>query len=115
MVYRLRREDGGTDPANAGVVVAADGASERLGASDFTLRETDRWRSPETGVVYPAGWRLTSRAAAVELEIEPRVAAQEHVGSVLYWEGAVTVEGTSAGVPLDGRGYVELTGYDRPD
>lgn len=112
MVYRLRREDGGTDPHSAGAVVGADGSYETLGASDFTLQETDRWQSPETGVVYPAGWQLTSRAAAVELEIEPRVAAQEHAGSVLYWEGAVAVEGTSAGVAIDGRGYVELTGYD---
>ena len=28
-----------------------------------------------------------------------------------YWEGAVEVRGTSAGRPVTGRGYVELTGY----
>jgi predicted secreted hydrolase len=31
--------------------------------------------------------------------------------SVRYWEGAVRVEGTREGRPVQGRGYVELTGY----
>jgi predicted secreted hydrolase len=31
----------------------------------------------------------------------------------VYWEGAVSVAGTSRGRPLGGRGYVELTGYAR--
>jgi predicted secreted hydrolase len=30
---------------------------------------------------------------------------------VRYWEGAVDAEGHESGVPLMGRGYVELTGY----
>ena len=32
---------------------------------------------------------------------------------VTYWEGLVTVEGTYRGQPLQGQGYVEMTGYDR--
>jgi predicted secreted hydrolase len=31
--------------------------------------------------------------------------------TVLYWEGAVRIQGTRAGQPVTGRGYVELTGY----
>ena len=31
-----------------------------------------------------------------------------------YWEGSVTVNGTKAGGPVDGCGYVELTGYAEP-
>ncbi|MDX1644126.1 MAG: lipocalin-like domain-containing protein [Thermoanaerobaculia bacterium] len=114
MVYRLRRDDGGTDPHSAGVLVEPDGDYEVVGASEFTLRETARWESPQSGAVYPAGWRLAIPAAEVDLVVEPRLAAQEHTGSVLYWEGAVTVDGTSAGVEVDGRGYVELTGYGGP-
>ena len=30
---------------------------------------------------------------------------------VVYWEGSVVVMATRDGVPLDGQGYVELTGY----
>jgi predicted secreted hydrolase len=29
----------------------------------------------------------------------------------VYWEGAVRVEGTRAGEPLSGFGYLEMTGY----
>ena len=40
---------------------------------------------------------------------------QELNVSVRYFEGAITVEGTSKGEPVTGVGYVELTGYDRAD
>ncbi len=30
---------------------------------------------------------------------------------VNYWEGAVEVTGTKAGRPVQGRGYLEMTGY----
>ncbi|MFN9704959.1 MAG: lipocalin family protein [Planctomycetota bacterium] len=30
---------------------------------------------------------------------------------VRYWEGAVGVDGTFAGKPARGRGYLEMTGY----
>ncbi|MDQ6644197.1 MAG: lipocalin family protein [Chloroflexota bacterium] len=30
-----------------------------------------------------------------------------------YWEGAVTIHGQSAGIQVQGEGYVELTGYSR--
>ena len=33
---------------------------------------------------------------------------------VTYWEGSVTVNGQASGVPVTGRGYMELTGYADP-
>ena len=33
---------------------------------------------------------------------------------LIYWEGAFDLEGTRAGKPLRGRGYLELTGYAAP-
>ena len=42
------------------------------------------------------------------------VDAQELMGprsGVSYWEGAIEVEGTRAGQPVKGRGYLEMTGY----
>jgi predicted secreted hydrolase len=53
--------------------------------------------------------------SALELELEPLLADQEMDLSVRYWEGAVRVRGRRAGVPVDGYGYMELTGYgERP-
>ena len=43
----------------------------------------------------------------------PLVADQELDLAVRYWEGAVEVEGTGAGAPIRGAGYVELVGYAR--
>ena len=45
------------------------------------------------------------------MTVAPFMADQELRVSVRYWEGAVRVEGTENGKPIDGVGYVELTGY----
>lgn len=111
MFYRLRRRDGASDPLSAGTVVAADGTSRSLGAADCQLAVVDRWRSPRGGTFYPARWRLRLPAEDIDLEVTPLLADQELDLSVRYWEGAVSVRGTSAGRPIAGRGYVELTGY----
>ena len=31
-----------------------------------------------------------------------------------YWEGASDFAGTGPAGPIQGRGYIEMTGYDRP-
>jgi predicted secreted hydrolase len=112
MVYRMRREGGLTDPTSSGMIVDVDGASRFLGVEDFEITATATWRSDQTGIDYPGGWRVTSPTADIDLSVEPLLARQEHTSSVLYWEGAVTVRGTSLGKTIEGRGYVELTGYD---
>jgi predicted secreted hydrolase len=45
------------------------------------------------------------------LEVVPLLADQEMATAVVYWEGAVQVSGTRQGQPVQGHGYVELTGY----
>ncbi len=71
------------------------------------------WRSPKTGVTYPVAWRV--RAGNLAVTLEPLMDDQESdaratVGTV-YWEGAVRA--LADGKPA-GRGYLELTGYQRP-
>ena len=106
MVYLLRRRDGTIDPFSAGTLVAADGTARRLDAADVRVETLAHWTSPRSGVRYPARWRLSVPSAALRLEIEPRLADQELRVGTRYWEGAVTVAGSSAG-----QGYVELVGY----
>ena len=50
-------------------------------------------------------------AEDLDIEITPYISDQELDTIVRYWEGAVRIEGTSAGKPISGSGYVELTGY----
>jgi predicted secreted hydrolase len=111
MVYRLRRRDGAVDPYSTGALIAADGGTRPLAAGDVTLDARDHWTSPRSRVRYPSRWRLTIPSAGLSLEITPRLADQELIVGPRYWEGAVRVEGTDAGHPIAGRGYVELVGY----
>jgi len=110
MFYRLRRKDGAADPWSRGSLVAADGTSRSLAATEVGLEVLSTWRSP-TGATYPANWRLTVPGEALDLVLTPRVAGQELAVTVRYWEGAVAVKGTSRGNPLGGHGFVEMTGY----
>lgn len=111
MVYRLRRRDGSADPASAGTLVAADGGGRPLALADVELTVLDTWRSPRDGRRYPARWRLRIPDEDLTLDVRPRVADQELDVTVRYWEGAVAVQGTRAGRPVAGEGYVELVGY----
>jgi predicted secreted hydrolase len=91
-------------------VVAPDGTSRALAVGDFTVTPLASWRSPISGAVYPAAWRVTVPSAALDLEVRPRLAdaelRAERSTATTYWEGPVAATGTVAG-----EGYVELTGY----
>ena len=110
MFYRLRRSDGTADPFSSGTLVAADGSSRHLAVDEVQLASDDWWTSPAGGCRYPSRWRLRIPAEGLDLEIVPRLADQELLASVRYWEGAVSVRGMSAGSP-GGSGYLEMTGY----
>lgn len=110
MFYNLRKTDGSQDPNSAGTWVSADGVATHLRRDDVEIIVTDTWASPEGGR-YPSGWKITVPSKGLSLSVEPVLPDQELFTTVRYWEGAVDVNGTSSGVPIDGRGYVELTGY----
>lgn len=112
MFYRLRRGDGTTDPFSAGTLVLPDGSVRPLSPDDVRIETLGYWRSPGSGARYPSRWRLLIPSEGMELEIVPRLADQELRTTVRYWEGAVRVGGASGGKPIEGEGYVELTGYD---
>ena len=110
MFYRLRLHDGSDDPASAGTLIAADGSTTPLPPSAVAIANTASWSSPRSGAVYPAGWNIDIPGDNMHFSISPLIPDQELDVGFHYWEGAVTI--TSQGKPA-GRGYVELTGYDR--
>lgn len=118
MLYIMRLKDGGLDPASAGTLVDPAGRAQPLKITDFQVNATRTWKSPHSGAVYPAAWRLTLPAAGYDLALEPTLADQElrtgGKGGITYWEGQVRIQGRRAGKPVTGRGYVELTGYAGP-
>jgi len=111
MLYRLRREDGSADPASSGTLVERDGRSRALAANEASVEALATWRSDASGATYPSRWRIVVPSAGLSLEVRPLVPEQELRLTFRYWEGAVEVEGLARGAKVDGRGYVELTGY----
>ncbi len=111
MFYQLRNRDGRADALSSGTLVEADGDSRKLTLAEVQIEPLETWRSPRSGAEYPARWHIVVPAAGVDLEVVPLLDDQELQASVRYWEGAVSAEGRSQGRKVEGRGYVELTGY----
>ncbi len=110
MLYRLRRRDGTADPLSRATLVAPDGSSRSLDATEFSAEPAGTWRSPRGGS-YPARWRIRIPSERLDLTVVPLLADQELNVTIRYWEGAVGVEGTGGGRPVSGHGYLEMTGY----
>jgi predicted secreted hydrolase len=110
MFYNLRKLDGSQDEHSAGTLIGADGTSTHIDREDVEIEVTDTWDSPEGGR-YPSAWTLEFPDRGLLLEIRPVMEDQELFTTVRYWEGAVDVQGKRHGSPIEGRGYVELTGY----
>lgn len=110
MIYMLRYEDGRVEAASSGTLVDPQGKSQHLPLSAFSVEVLERHTSPR-GVLYPSGWRLRLPQEQLELTVQPRMKDQEMSSSVSYWEGAVTVQGQRQGRPIQGSGFVEMTGY----
>ena len=115
MLYDFVRTDGRRDPYSSGSLVDDRGGRVPLDAGQFTLEAGERWRSPRSGGTYPLDWRVSIPAHEIDLRVRAAATDQEVVGErsggVTYWEGAVRVDGTRAGRPVSGRGYLEMTGY----
>ena len=114
MVYVMRRIDGARDPRSSGTLVSPAGVS-RLQVDDYRLTPGRRWTSPGSGAAYPVTWRIEIPLHGLDLEVTAAVDAQEletgQSTGVTYWEGAIDVRGSRAGVPVTGAGYLEMTGY----
>jgi predicted secreted hydrolase len=111
MLYRLRKKDGTPDRASSGTLIGLFGETRPLSLADFAIEDVGEWRSPRSSARYPEHWRLKIPSEDLDLKVRPLLADQELDVSFRYWEGAVGIEGTHRGRPVQGRGYVELTGY----
>jgi predicted secreted hydrolase len=116
MLYVIRDGSGKTLSTYVSFIDA--GAKDHLlPASSLKISVLNHWRSPVTGANYPSGWRLQIDDPQLQatLTLTPELQDQELVvyqstGNA-YWEGAVSIQGQSAGAQISGEGYVELTGY----
>jgi predicted secreted hydrolase len=115
MLYVMRRKDGSVDPYSSGTVIKAAGSTRRLALADYKIEALEKWKSPQSGAVYPMKWKVTIPSERLELDVTPFFPGQEldtkKSTKVTYWEGSVAVRGTVKERPVGGLGYVEMTGY----
>src|SRR5438132_6119002 len=111
MFYHIRRKDGSVERLSSGTLVEQDGATTHLTNDDMQVQALGRWQSSFSRATYPAGWHVSIPSARIDISISPWMVDQEMHVSVIYWEGAVRIDGTSHGAPVSGVGFVELTGY----
>lgn len=111
MVYHIRNADGEIDPFSKGLYIRPDGTTKLLKMADFSIEAGASWTSPHSGAVYPAEWVVRVPGEDLEISIKPLIRDQELNVSFVYWEGAVSIEGVKGKIVIEGRGYVELTGY----
>ncbi len=118
MLFNIRRKDGSIDAHSAGTYVDAEGRSQHLGFEEFEFRPDKKtWTSPRTHGAYPVIWNLSIPKLALKLAIKTPLESQELSGASRflpnYWEGAIRALGTRSRTSLGGKGYLEMTGYDR--
>jgi predicted secreted hydrolase len=119
MLFTLRRKDGTIDPYSAGTYVDAAGKASHLRANDFSLTPSGAtWKSPQTGATYPLAWNVAVPKLAIVLFATTRLPQQELTAASTfaprYWEGAMEFSGKRGSTKINGTGYLEMTGYDRP-
>jgi len=115
MLTEARLDVGGLAYAE-GTWIEADGSYEGLDMSQLVIQPLGSWTNPVSGHTYPSEWSIEIPARNLSLTLEPLLDNQElwdlAITPILYWEGEVRVSGTLDGASVQGRGYVELTGYD---
>ena len=119
MLYRLRHKNGSVDPFSSGTYVDTNGKSTFLSVRDFSMTPLGTtYTSPITHAVYPIAWRVTIPSLGLDLQLKTHLASQELASGtgvgLSYWEGAIDISGARNRAPIQGVGYLEMTGYAKP-
>ncbi len=116
MLYRMRRDDGSADAHSSGTVIDREGRATHLRSEEYTMTPTGWWVSPETGARYPVAWEVDAPGLGLRFTATTLLDQQEVVSRAgpSYWEGAMDYKGVGPAGPISGRGYLEVTGYDKP-
>ena len=128
MAFQLRRA--GKKSYLAGTHIAANGVVTKLSGEEISLTPLEQWTS-RRGVKYPIKWQLGISKLGLNLEVNAIINGQvmepEQVQTIEslagsktnsqlsqsklpseYWEGAIEDQKHSV------KGYLEMTGYERP-
>ena len=109
-LIRSRRRDGGGSATVDGLLVDAAGNAESLSDARIDMQPMTYWESPASGGAYPIEWRISG--PELDLEVTPLLEDQAFDFALRGWNGTVFAEGIDDGVPVQGRGTLQLTGYE---
>ncbi len=113
--YRLRKEDGGSDPWSAVYWIDPNGKVTKTYSEYFKWSHSKVWKSPHTGLSYPTTVTISAThplKGKVIYRLQPLLQDQEFIGlkgDNAYWEGACKVLDETG--KLIGKAYLELAGY----
>ncbi|MES2764298.1 MAG: lipocalin-like domain-containing protein [Bacteroidota bacterium] len=116
MLFKIRKKDGSVEVKSHGAFVDSKGNKQELTfKNDYTIEVLKTWKSPHSGAEYPVQWKVRVPSQQIDYTITAIMDDQElkteNSARIVYWEGAVSVEGTKAGRKIAGQGYTEMTGY----
>ena len=112
MLFELRRMDRSKDLYSAGTFIDKAGNAHHLTVKDFEVQPLEYWKSGKSVARYPVAWGVRVPSLHVDVTCRAAIPGQELAslkGGNNYWEGAVVYSGSQ-----QGRGYLEMTGYDKP-
>ncbi len=112
MIYVIRNASG--SPVSLfSTAINAQGVSSTIPEAAIKEQILGTWKSPQTGITYPSGWKL--QLGGIVITISPILANQELITTQttgnIYWEGDCQVSAEIHGATIPGYGYTELTGY----
>lgn len=112
MAFQIRSKQGGKLWGHA-MLRDASGKVTQYAPDQVSFIPQARWKSPRTNAVYPVATTIVTggtRWQVKPLQEDQELDSRQSTGAI-YWEGAVTISRDGAAA---GRGYLEMTGYDRP-
>ena len=109
MLYQFLTEEGKVDSNSSGTIIEQDGTYHFLNFDDFAITNLDHWISRVSGTQYPSTWQIEIPDHGLDITIKPYFEDQEFNGIIRYWEGAVSLVGSSDSRFVTGSGYVEMT------
>ena len=109
MLYQFLTEEGKVDSNSSGTIIEQDGTYHFLNFDDFAITNLDHWISRISGTQYPSTWQIEIPDHGLDITIKPYFEDQEFNGIIRYWEGAVSLVGSSDSRFVTGSGYVEMT------
>jgi predicted secreted hydrolase len=115
MLFEIRRRDGSIDPRSSATLIDAAGRAAHIPFGEFSLASSETWRSSNSSATYPLAWTIELPRYGLRLNVKAAFEDQElrttDSTGVTYWEGSVAVEGADGDNRVQGRGYLEMTGY----